>query len=656
MKNMNKQDTTYNKKQYDLLKKCSKNKDVTEWNAWRKENPKEKIILAGADLSSFELTGVNLNSTNLEGSNLVNSNLREAQLFNANISNANLKGANLEEAYLIETILNSTVLTNAKLKGASLLGVKANNANFDYVDFKNADIKMSDIENCTFIGADFSYTNIFDDFSGPRRRETIFRKCDFKNSTFLETIAKNVDFRHSDFSNVIFNNADLSQSNLWYTKFNIDEIKKAKRLFHTKFLLEDYNDYLLLKEKEIFFCYEKQYKLLLECSERKDLSEWNEWNPHAGYIYTGKRIYLAGADLENFFLEKARLVNADLRGAIFIRTNLKGAHLDNANLEEAYMNSSPCFDNAFLHGANLKNAFLGPATFRNANLFSANLENTEIGAYGDFTEADLRSANFKNSKCSAVNFYKSKFWETQLSGANLYKCDIRSVNFQKAITDSTTVFYQCNIDFDTDFRCVPLDGIGIDSTTKRILKYNIRRKNWDDWYWRTTWDDEKKIFKKYDSKKQTCTRMLEKLFRQIKTSPVRAFWWLSNYGESTLRILGVFLASIFIFALIYSHVFSKSDPGYIKNLYDFGKVSCEVPNRWSIFVRSNYFSVVTMTTLGLGDMHAKPSSAKGQILVSLQVILGYFLLGAIITRLGILFTSGGPFLIYTYPLREIFPR
>jgi len=61
-KNMNKQDTTYNKKQYYLLKKCSKNKDATD---------------------------------NLEDANLVNANLSEAQLFNANISNANLRGANL---------------------------------------------------------------------------------------------------------------------------------------------------------------------------------------------------------------------------------------------------------------------------------------------------------------------------------------------------------------------------------------------------------------------------------------------------------------------------------------------------------------------------------------------------------------------------------
>jgi hypothetical protein len=31
------------------------------------------------------------------------------------------------------------------------------------------------------------------------------------------------------------------------------------------------------------------------------------------------------------------------------------------------------------------------------------------------------------------------------------------------------------------------------------------------------------------------------------------------------------------------------------------------------------------------------------------MIIAYFLLAALITTLGILFTSGGPFLVYTYP-------
>jgi voltage-gated potassium channel Kch len=55
-----------------------------------------------------------------------------------------------------------------------------------------------------------------------------------------------------------------------------------------------------------------------------------------------------------------------------------------------------------------------------------------------------------------------------------------------------------------------------------------------------------------------------------------------------------------------------------------------------------YFSVVTMTTLGFGDVHANPASPAGQVLLMLQVLLGYVLLAALVVRLGILFTSEGP--------------
>jgi len=60
------------------------------------------------------------------------------------------------------------------------------------------------------------------------------------------------------------------------------------------------------------------------------------------------------------------------------------------------------------------------------------------------------------------------------------------------------------------------------------------------------------------------------------------------------------------------------------------------------FMHALYFSVVTMTTLGFGDIAANPDSWVGQVLLMVQVIFGYVLLGALVTRLAILFTTGGP--------------
>jgi uncharacterized protein YjbI with pentapeptide repeats len=362
-------------------------------------------------------------------------------------------------------------------------------------------------------------------------------------------------------------------------------------------------------------------------------------------------IYLAGADLENFFLEKAHLENADLREAWFIGTNLKGAFLDNANLEGAYMNGSPCFDNAFLDHANLKNADLGSSLFRDARLFETNLENTDLGL-ADFSHADLRRSSLKNTRSiSAANFEKALMEAVNLEGANLYKCNFSGVDFHRGIVDGSTSMYQCQVDRETDFRCVSLDSIGIDSTTRRLLEYNIRRNNWNDWYWLTTYEGEKKFYSEHGPKKEIIWRNVN---RFIITLPVRGFWWISDYGTNPLRILKVFIATWFMFTLIYF-----SFPGCIENLciknlvVRKGKV-CNIPTKTQLFWRSAYFSVSTMTTLGSGDMHPKPYS-KGQLIVIVQVIISYFLLAELVTFLGILFTSGGPFLIYTYPLRNIFP-
>ena len=67
----------------------------------------------------------------------------------------------------------------------------------------------------------------------------------------------------------------------------------------------------------------------------------------------------------------------------------------------------------------------------------------------------------------------------------------------------------------------------------------------------------------------------------------------------------------------------------------------EVP-WWLVPLRTLYFSIVTMTTLGFGDMYANAQSIWGHILLSVQVILGYVLLGALVTRFAVLFTAGGP--------------
>jgi len=111
--------------------------------------------------------------------------------------------------------------------------------------------------------------------------------------------------------------------------------------------------------------------------------------------------------------------------------------------------------------------------------------------------------------------------------------------------------------------------------------------------------------------------------------PVKFFWRISDYGRSTWRIIAWFFGLAFVFALLY-----RLFPDLVVVYDNVGDIRG--------FWHALYFSVVTMTTLGFGDIAADPDSWAGQTLLMAQVILGYVLLGALVTRFAVLFTAGGP--------------
>jgi hypothetical protein len=151
----------------------------------------------------------------------------------------------------------------------------------------------------------------------------------------------------------------------------------------------------------------------------------------------------------------------------------------------------------------------------------------------------------------------------------------------------------------------------IDQGIKQLLEYTIRRKKWESWYSR-------------GSERELNLRVIKLL-----KLPTKWFWWMSDYGRSTSRIIITFSILAVMFAIAYlvcpTFVVVNDTVGDIRG-----------------FVHALYFSVVTMTTLGFGDIAANPDSWLGQILLMIQVILGYVHLGALVTRFAVLFTAGGP--------------
>jgi hypothetical protein len=241
-------------------------------------------------------------------------------------------------------------------------------------------------------------------------------------------------------------------------------------------------------------------------------------------------------------------------------------------------------------------------------------------------------SNIKDGRFGSADLRNSNFMNAQLEGACFQSSDLRGAYFTHAIVDSSTLIWECLVNrFNkkepfTEFTGVDLNNCRIDPKTKQLLEYNIRRINWDKWY---IGDKAKKEFRKIETKKEKYIRIWRVRLRLFATWPIRAFWWISDYGISTKRIIFTFFGLALIFALLY-----RLFPGFVRV---YGQVG-DIRGFWHAL----YFSVVTMTTLGFGDIAANPDSWIGQTLLMVQVILGYVLLGALVTRFAVLFTAGGP--------------
>jgi len=334
-------------------------------------------------------------------------------------------------------------------------------------------------------------------------------------------------------------------------------------------------------------------QILLKCVKTEDYSEWNK------YKEENHLIYLEGIDLS--------------------KKDLKGVDLSNVHLSRA----------------NLKKALLIESKLMNSFFLCADLEGCSFNR-ADMTQVQLKDANLINAKLNSANLTNAQSNYSYLNGAGIHNTEIYGADFSFSRVDSETLILTRKFDDHSLFNGVDLSSARIHQGLIGALNYNIRKFRWTEWY---------------DKKNSFGHRLISCLGK--------IFWSFSDYGKSTTKVFKTFLISALIFASIY---FISDILGF-PLIDNFSHIECsaqapedtEVPLKMELSSNSQieldliqlvfrviYFSVVTMTTLGFGDMYANPQSYLGHALLVFQVLLGYVLLGALITRLSILFTSGGP--------------
>lgn len=277
---------------------------------------------------------------------------------------------------------------------------------------------------------------------------------------------------------------------------------------------------------------------------------------------------LQGLDLCRADLSGADLSGADLSGAVLFEANLKGARFVGAVLDDVDLKGAD-LSLAQLSGARLRNAHCGGACFRGASLVRADLTGADLRGC-DLHSARLRHATLSKADLSHCDLQQADLKEAVADHCSFVNSDLRKASLHQLQRYVSATFLHVDVR-DTDFR------------GSLLLRRQILDENYLD-----------------EFKNQS---RMHNLIYQV--------WSItSDCGRSALR-WAIFMGTLTaLFAAIYQFV----------NV-DFG------PNE--TWLSSLYFSVVTLTTLGYGDV--LPTSAAAQAVVMAQVVLGYIGLGGLLT-------------------------
>ena len=287
---------------------------------------------------------------------------------------------------------------------------------------------------------------------------------------------------------------------------------------------------------------------------------------------------LAGRDLSGLDLSGANLEGADLSGAQLFRTRLAGANLERANLEGAELLGAD-LSGADLEGARLVRAGLGAAVMTGANLFGADLTEAALND-ANFERADLRTAcldraRMAGARLESVKAAHANFSGADLSGVLVSNADLEGADLRSARLSSVLGYISAN--------WIGVDLRDADFTGGRLVERHIRDENY-----------------------------IEEFRRSSRQARVVHWFWAvtSDCGRSILRWGLTTGVVVLAFAFLYTVVAS-----------DFGEHSTRLSPL--------YFSLVTMTTLGYGDV--LPVSAWAQLVSMCQVVIGYVMLGGMLS-------------------------
>lgn len=316
----------------------------------------------------------------------------------------------------------------------------------------------------------------------------------------------------------------------------------------------------------------------------RGVDAWNEWRASNPTI----RPSLLGADL----------VDRDLSGANFGDTDLSGADLDGATLTSANLKMAS-LSGADLAGADLSGADLYKADMTGVFGVGANLARAYL-AECCLTDADLRGANLEAANLTHADVSHANLVGVDLAEADMSGADIRGTDISQA-----------------NIAGAGLHGLRYGSFMSMKGHYFALR-GLDSCYGNALFTRDAQDQDYLDSLKRSIDETPSPLWRKVKQLAFRS-WSIIDFGRSLGKPAAYALMLAMTFGALYS----------LDRFYGWGMVdySQSADTALSPF----YYSVVTYTTLGFGDI--TPLNWIGEVVVVAEVIMGYTTLGLLLSIL-----------------------
>ncbi|HHS50283.1 MAG TPA: hypothetical protein ENN07_04125, partial [candidate division Zixibacteria bacterium] len=249
-----------------------------------------------------------------------------------------------------------------------------------------------------------------------------------------------------------------------------------------------------------------------------------------------------------------------------------------------------CFNGADLIGA----------SFEGANCSCANFD-FAICAIAQFSYAVCECASFIYAECPAVDFFEARCCGSHFDGAHCTETVFLGANCSHVSFGTKERLMQ-----NGDIERVPC-GISRVSFNERSNFIGVDTSNVD-------WSKNPRL-KRFIEHQQMVEGAIGKNWFTRYIIPGGVWWLFADYGRSIFRWFAWFIAFILAFGIGFAELWDQ-----------FAYKS--FPPDWSTFP---YFSIVTISTLGFGDI--TPLTGNARLLVCAEVIIGYIMLGGLVTFL-----------------------